>query len=162
MLQQGNDHVHELTAFGSSIERNKPSLGFYYNLFLIMLYGGLRVSEALQIRPGDINPFGQIFIKASKGSDNRLVSCAPLTTWLLKCRANSFVPFVHCDRFSAYRHLKNIGVGRQKKGRVNVSVTHALRDEYVKLLRAQGLDNSDISLITGHKKSENLEYYGKD
>jgi len=162
LLQVGDELGAGANDYGCKLAENKPTLGAYYYVFMIMVYGGTRIQETLNIGPGDITELGQVNIKASKGSDNRLVFAPQSVEYLLKAKTFGLEPFSSLNRFAAYRHLKRIGISTLKNGRVNESVTHALRNDYVKSARKVTETAKELSKLTGHKNPINTEFYGKD
>lgn len=146
----------------AKLESNKNQLGRYYYLFVIMFLNGTRVSETLGIQHTQIISTGEVYLNAHKGSNNRLLNVGLCSEYLVKCKADKVNPFYGMNRQGAYRILKGLGISSLKTGRVHESVTHVFRNEYVKRLRELNLSNNDLSKITGHKVSKNVEYYGKD
>ena len=155
------DNGHKSDVLGV-IEMNKTRLGHYYYLFMVMYHSGCRVSEALDIDYKDISDVQRVLIRAKKSGNDRVVTIHECTKFFMKAQMNRINPFVHCNRFSAYRHLKNLGIGKLKKGRTHASVTHIFRDSYVKDVRTTNADNKTTSQSIGHKSQKSTEYYGRD
>lgn len=137
-------------------------LGNYYYLFVLLEASGCRVTEVLNIVKSDINSRGQLFVIGLKKGQNRLIECHLATDYLLKCVRNNIEPFANLNRFTAYRLLKNIGIGKVKGGNQVSSVTHIFRDNYVRRLRELKMTDEDRSRLIGHKNIKSTEYYGKD
>lgn len=144
------------------LEANRARLGRYYELGLLMYYTGCRITEALNIEIGDITERGDVYIKGLKGSDNRLVTVQVIADFMVKAKRNQVNPFHHMNRFSAYRLYKQIGIGKLKKGRFHMSITHSFRDDFVKNTRSIEMSERDRSKSIGHKSTNSTEYYGKD
>lgn len=144
------------------LQANKTYLGRYYYLFMLLENSGARITEILNIKHSDINRRGQAYIKGLKGGANRLIENHESSQYLLKNKSMQIDPFATCNRFSAYRLLKNIGIGKVKKGNSVASVTHVFRDEYVKGLRELEMTDKERSKEIGHKSTKSTEYYGKD
>ncbi len=144
------------------LEKNKPYLGNYYYVFVIQYRTGARISEVLNINLSNINARGQMFIIGLKGGQNRLIECYEARDYIIKCKRVHKEPFEYLNRFTAYRLLQNIGIGKVKKGNSVASVTHLFRDEYVKSVRSIAIDKEDISRSIGHKSTKSTEFYGKD
>src|SRR5690606_27649089 len=107
----------------SVINEKKGYLGVYYYLFRLQCLSGCRITEALSITSGDVAVNGSVLIRGLKHSSDRLFYDELLAEWFLSRVINFDFVFYGCNRFSAYRHLKNIGIGTQKKGRERMSVT---------------------------------------
>jgi integrase len=123
---------------------------------------GCRISEALMISKNDITLDGKVYISGKKGSLDRVNPVIASRDYLLKCKLNEYDPFTGMNRFTARRHLLRIGISKLKKGRINESVTHIFRDEFVKDMRSIEIDESVRSRAIGHKSVKSTSYYGKD
>ncbi len=134
--QPGRSHVATINTARHKLEANRARLGRYYELGLLMYYTGCRITEALNIEIGDITERGDVYIKGLKGSDNRLVTVQVIADFMVKAKRNQVNPFHHMNRFSAYRLYKQIGIGKLKKGRFHMSITHSFRDDFVKNTRS--------------------------
>ena len=144
------------------VEANKTYLGRYYYLFILLEVSGARVSEVLLIRHSDISDNGHILLRGLKGSENRIIHDSQASQFCCKMKSLGIDPFSSCNRFTAYRLLKNIGIGKLKVGRTHESVTHIFRDSYIEKLRALDISKRDLSKSIGHKSIKSTEYYGKD
>lgn len=153
---------YTLSDTGNRLLQNRTYLGQYFYLFMLQESSGARITEVLNAKHQDINNRGQLFIKGLKGGQNRLIDSHYSYQWLLRCKNLQINPFQTCNRFSAYRLLKNIGIGKVKKGNSVTSVTHIFRDEYVKGLREIEMTDKERSNNIGHKNTKSTEFYGKD
>ena len=162
LLHQGSYLEKNIPSLREKLQINKQYLGRYYYLFILMESSGCRVSEILQIRYNDISDTGQILVHGLKKSQNRVIKDSEATQFCLKQRSKGLDPFFGMNRFTAYRLLKNIGIGKTKKGRVHQSITHIFRDNYIANLRTLAIDKKDLSNSIGHKSQNSTEYYGKD
>ena len=141
---------------------NKSKLGAYYWLFVIMKKSGCRVSKALNIRVAAISPEGRILIKGLKRGKDRVIEMRDILDYVKIRVPKCDVLFHGLNRFTGYRLLKDIGIGRLKKGRKHRSVTHIFRDDFVKDVRATIATDRATSDAIGHKSIKSTEYYGKD
>ena len=132
-----------------------------YNCAILMMSGGLRVSEALSITPYNITSTGHIFIGGSKGSSNKLIDSGITKDYMLKCKNKKVEPFADINRFYVYRVFKRVGISYDSKNSDKKAVTHALRHLYVENLRKSGIEESDIKNFVGHKNITNTKKYGK-
>lgn len=162
LCHPGKDPVVTSDAILLKLLENKTLLGPYFYLFIFQYHTGARISEVLNLKVENISSKGQVLIIGLKGSSDRVVFVSECKEYLLKCRVNNMNPFDRCNRFSAYRHLKNLGIGKLKSGRTNVSVTHVFRDLHVKDIRETQADGKTTSNSIGHRSIVSTEYYGKD
>lgn len=162
LCQAGPGSVAKKSQVLDKLEMNKTLLGGYYYLFQAMHTSGCRVSEALSIKASDISENGNVLIKGKKGSKDRICYIPILLEWLPRRWYKSDIMFNNMNRFTAYRELKRLGIGKLKKGRTNMSVTHAFRDDFVKDLRTTKAGNRTLSNTVGHKSTKSTEFYGKD
>jgi len=125
----------------------------------LMLSGGLRVSEVLDMAEFKINYLGQIFIFGSKGSSSKLVT--PLffrKFWYGRIGIYSN-PFINISRFSFYKWLISQEISVNHGSNRNLSVTHAFRHLHVYLLELMSIPENDMSDVVGHKSKKSLKYY---
>ena len=162
LLHKGSNKESEQRVIIDKLRQNKAYLGKYYYLFLLMFYNGTRISETLNLDHDKITSAGHVYLVSSKGSENRLIYAPECEQFLLKARKKFTNPFFGCNRFTAYRMLRNLGIGIRKKGRKHDSVTHIFRNLHAANLRQIGLEGQQLSKITGHKNPTNTDYYGKD
>lgn len=125
----------------------------------LMLSGGLRVSEVLDLADLKVNVLGQVFIFGRKGSDSKLVTPIYFKNYWLKKIPVCSNPFKHISRFSFYKWLKSQGVGIHHGNKINNSVTHAMRHLHVYLMELMELEPKQMSEIIGHKSNRSLKYY---
>ena len=161
-LQHQSTAASGLSTMVTKLESNRTILGHYYELFVILLETGCRISEALAIQHEDISDRGMILLRARKNGDDRVVSVSSVSSYMLQCKLKQIAPFLGHNRFTAYRILKRLGISKLKKDRSKESVTHMFRDEYVKDARTTLADDSTLSKSIGHKSKTAIEYYGKD
>lgn len=120
---------------------------------------GLRVSEALSIKATDITSNGQIIIKGSKGSSNRLIVINEYRDRLIDLRSSGFNPIKNIDRFVVYRVLKRWNIeGKFSYGSKN-AVCHQFRYNFVKDIQSVTNDLNETAKLIGHKSSFNTAIY---
>lgn len=120
---------------------------------------GLRVSEALSIKPTDITTNGQIVIKGSKGSSNRLIVINEYRDKLIDLRSSGFNPIKNIDRFVIYRVLKKWNIeGTFTYGSKN-AVCHQFRYNLAKDIHSVTNDLNETAKLIGHKSSSNTAIY---
>lgn len=142
------------------IESKKGFLGRYYYLFRLLCLSGCRITEALNVRSSDVAVNGSILIRGLKNSSDRIFHDVELANYArVAAKATPFV-FYGMNRFSAYRLLKQIGIGTTKKGRERQSVTHIFRNEYIRISKSLTSDTKVIANSVGHKSIKSQEYYG--
>lgn len=120
---------------------------------------GLRISEALSINATDITSNGQIIIKGSKGSSNRLIVINEYRDRLIDLRKSSFNPIKNIDRFVIYRILKKWNIeGKSTYGSKN-AVCHQFRYDVAKDIQSVTNDLNETAKLIGHKSSSNTAIY---
>lgn len=135
-----------------------------YILFIIQelqFFNGLRISEVLRVRLSDVTKSGQIMIRGSKKSNNRLITPAFSNILLMQCKANRLEPFATIDRYYVYRQYKKSGISKKFAHASNNAVTHLFRYVKVNELHVQNVSNSDIQQFIGHKSIKSTEHYVK-
>lgn len=125
----------------------------------LMLSGGLRVSEVLEMNFCKVNALGQVFIRGLKGSSSKLVTPLYFRKFWLQRVGSSLSPFLHISRFLLYKYMRSNGIGIVHGGARNNSVTHAMRHLHVFLMEMLELESADMSVILGHKSLSSLKYY---
>jgi integrase len=132
-----------------------------FHLIQLLEVTGLRISEALAIRPWDISMKGMINIRSAKSSNNRLVHASSTLQYMLRCKELGVYPFDGLDRFYVYRQFKRLGIGAVYGDNKNKSVTHSFRHEVVldSLTITEELNSAQQYL--GHKSIKSTEQYGK-
>lgn len=115
----------------------------------------------MSIKHNQITSQGNILVKGSKGSSDRLINTRYCFRYLLDCKKKSIDPFgdVKYDYF--YKALKKYNAGFKPVGNKNNAVVHSLRHEKVDENRQVTTDQNVLSKATGHKNKENLKFYGK-
>lgn len=157
-----SENVSQINDLYIKIENNKSRLGHYYQVFMLQYHSGCRITEILNIKASDITLNGEVYIRALKRGQNRVIFSSEARDYLIKSKVNNLDPFRDCNRFTARRVLQGIGIGRRKKGRQVTSVTHIFRDEYIKRMRSIEMNERDRSNTIGHKSIKSTESYGKD
>ncbi len=152
----------EVSQLYDTIENSKHRLGRYYQVFMLQYHSGCRITEILNITQDDITLNGEVYIRALKRGQNRVIFSSEARQYLVKSKRNNLAPFRDCNRFTARRILQAIGVGKRKKGRQVDSITHIFRDEYMKRMRSINMNERDRSNTIGHKSTKSTEAYGKD
>lgn len=132
-----------------------------YYLIEIMMSGGLRVTEALSIRPYDITMTGLVKIRSLKKGNEKIISPGNAKEYLLTCKRKSIYPFDGFDRFYIYREFKKIGMPTIPTGFGKNAVTHIFRHLQVASLKEISEDKTVIKRYLGHKSIKSQENYGK-
>jgi len=131
------------------------------NIFVFQYEAGCRISEVLQIEYSDILRDGSVKIKAKKGSNDRIVNCSRIASYLIKCRNIRSNPFSSFNRFFIHRMYKQYGIIFKSENSTKMSTTHALRQLKAESIR-QNTDSAElVSQSLGQKNSKNSRYYGK-
>jgi integrase len=132
----------------------------YKYLIFILQNGGFRVSEVLAIKWSDITSDGRVLVRGLKGSSDRFFFDSFTKSFLLLARASKVDPFAGMNRFQVYRYCKLHGYMVQKEGRVNVSVTHSFRENYVREMKELTEEKEVLKVALGHKSINSQNFYG--
>jgi integrase len=132
------------------------------SLFILQYESGCRLSEAQLIEFSSIMKNGDIKLKATKNSQDRIVSSGRCADYMQKCRKDKKNPFQTFNRFFIHRLYKKLGIVFQSEKSKKQSTTHAMRHLKVKELREQKIENELISNSIGDKNQKNQEHYGKE
>jgi integrase len=122
---------------------------------------GIRVSELLDIRRGDILDDHQLWIRGTKGSYDRLISAPYVVDYFRRV-----APAKKDARLFTftYRQFYTFVLRRnsfdKKPGAKNKRVTHYARSQFFKRLAAHvGSLNKSISVAGGHRSQRSTYYY---
>lgn len=151
--------IRNILEMKEGILLRNPQLWYIIEL---LLGSGARVSEVLDISPGDILLNGSIRIKGKKGSSDRIISAGTSYQYMIKCKNVPRYPFMDWDRFRVYREFKKLGIGMRFKGKSKESVTHFFRQAHSRLMQMGGIDDGLRSQELGHKGKGNIKYYSFD
>lgn len=130
-------------------------------MLLLLLQHGLRVSEVIRISRGQLLGHGRVLIKASKGSNDRVlerVEYYEAIEHFLLC-FNSLGEIF--SRFYLYRLCLKMNINFENNYGKKNSVTHAGRHLYAESLSAQSVQLETISRQMGHKSTKSTEHYVK-
>ncbi|AHA27870.1 tyrosine recombinase XerC [Candidatus Liberibacter americanus] len=137
---------------------------------LYLLYGcGLRISEALSIKPKSIiNDQSSLLIKG-KGNKKRIIPMLPsvkkaLTKYIMMCPFNldKDTPLFRGTRGKTLNQgvfQRNIRDIRQQIGLPESTTPHTLRHSFATHLLSNGADLSSIQKILGHEKLSTTQIY---
>jgi len=151
---------------------NKP----VYRAYLFVVYSmGLRLSEALYLRPGDINAeHKQVHIRCSKGGKSRMVPLPDLTLWVMRKHwsthhnpglifpqqkrrnVNQLTTKIPLDCGSVQKSIKR---AVDDCGIVRLITIRSLRHSYATHLLEKGVDLREIQSIMGHESPKTTERY---
>jgi len=160
LLQSGNINFKEGNTFLSELHANS-SLGLSDKAVIELMYlYGLRISEVLNITPGQISPTGHIFVQALKGGQTRfLVSIRYQAFW--NAARIGLLPLKNVySRNYYYRLFKKQGYNKKFGNNDNFSVTHYFRHRLVQDLRKHGFSDQSISRFLAHSSGKSIEHYG--
>jgi len=147
-----------------------------YRVYLFTVYSmGLRLTETLTLRPGDINAqHQQVHIRCSKGGKSRRVPLPDLTLYFLRkhwaTHRNSTLIFPRQSGSAIDRQTTSITLdcgGVQKAIKMAISdcgilrliTIRSLRHSYATHLLEKGVDLRQIQSIMGHESPKTTERY---
>lgn len=128
-------------------------------LIELQLFSGVRISSLLSVKACDINNLGQIYVRESKNSQNRIIASPNTSSFLARCKALNKAPFEGMSRFYVYREYKKLGLSGQVSGNLKSSVTHYCRHLYISQLDSVTDDISETQRLVGHKSENSTKYY---
>lgn len=131
------------------------------SIFYLQFSSGCRISEILSISYKDILRDGSVKIVGKKNSNDRIVNCSKIESWVMKAREAKKNPFNTFNRFFIHRFYKRFGVVFKSANSQKNSTTHALRQLKAQAIREIENDNKLISESLGQKNPKNANYYGK-
>ena len=132
-------------------EKTKPNILRDKTLFFLLYGGGLRVSEACNIKNKDIDFSNQSIKIKGKGGEERLVSFPKKTMENIKAfKTHSVYLFgdAPLPQRKAYDIVKSIG---QKTGLLKPLHPHALRHSFATHMLVGGTDLRIVQELLGHK-----------
>lgn len=125
----------------------------------LLLSGGIRISELLQIRYEDITALGQVRINALKGSCNRLISTMYHAEMLIKHRHLNGYLFEGFSRWYFHRLFVKLGFYQSNKGSNKRVTTHIFRHHLVADLQNQFNEIELTQATIGHKRQSSTNWY---
>lgn len=125
----------------------------------LQVSGGLRISECLNQRELKVTLLGQVLIRGSKGSQDKLVTPIFFPDYWRSRAGIQLNPFINLTRFSVYKLYKKYGIQMLTNGDSNNLVTHSLRHLSVHLNQMLDLSDSELSRILGHKSLTAIKFY---
>lgn len=159
LLQPDNELREYIQRFRRAID-TASSRGWQFQLLLhILLHSGCRVSEVLRIRSSDIDMFYNVYIRSSKGSNNRIVKVPEPSFVSFRTIVQAGDLFSCYSRFYVYRYLKASGLYLTFKNSTNKFVTHAPRLAYIKSIETLSHDLEASRVAVGHKNVKNTIRY---
>lgn len=137
------------------------------NKMLVFIVGllycyGLRVGEVLSISKENLLGNNLIYIKGSKGSDDRIVSVVYAQEIYASFAFNNYPLSTVYSRFWLYRELRKYGLYSYFGDNKHASVTHMSRHLKVLSLKQAKVKDSVIQKFIGHKSIKTLRYYEKE
>jgi len=120
---------------------------------------GLRISEVINIQPGDVKSGLRIVIKGRKRSGNRIVT--PIyyrDFWAQYSKQFVVIGDIYSRHYFKRIYIKyglymELGKGKPR------AVTHSMRHNYIDSLRKQSVDRTTVKEHIGHKSEKSTERY---
>lgn len=131
----------------------------FYELAMIMYYSGCRVSEVLRLKRSDIISKNQLFLHASKNSDDRIITVPNLDLSNYLSIVDSDYILFPLSRFHVYRYSVTLGLNLLCNGLFESKPTKLFRYCYASLLYSKTKNLSLVASTLGHKNVENSRYY---
>jgi integrase-like protein len=129
-------------------------------IYALLVEGGLRISEVLEINSTQIDAQGKVSIVAKKRSESRIIVASLARPYLLKCKKFGIQPFQDINRFYVYREFKKCNIGAIISGNKNHSITHIGKHLNAMASKKANFDKKQIQHSLGHKSAKSTEYYG--
>lgn len=125
----------------------------------LLLSGGIRISELLQIRYSDITAIGQVKINALKGSSDRLISTMYHSKELIKYRHLNGYLFEGFSRWYFHRLFIKLGFYQMNNNSKKRVTTHIFRHHLVTDIQKQFNEIELTQSTIGHKRQSSTEWY---
>ncbi|MFM6929486.1 MAG: tyrosine-type recombinase/integrase, partial [Bdellovibrio sp.] len=131
-------------------------------LFLLLYGGGLRISEACNLRWNSVHPEQKILRVMGKGNKERVVALPSMTIQALKKwkKENSFDEYVFGEKplvqRTAYEMVRQSGV---RAGLLKPLHPHALRHSFATHLLTSGANLRTLQELLGHESLQATEKY---
>ncbi len=130
----------------------------------LLYYGGLRLSEVINLKWGDIDfERGLIHIKSAKGGKDRVVFLHEKPKDMLSAnKSNNEGIILLSERGNKYnkRSIQMIVINAAKKAEIKKNVTpHTLRHSFATHLLEAGADIRYIQELLGHKNIQTTQIY---
>lgn len=154
-----NIETPDISRISCSINALKKISNKLYYLAIILLAGGLRISEALNIKHSDISPLGFVKISGLKGSNEKIIQAGIATEFFIKCKSIPINPFQEYNRFFVYREFKKIGLSLHINKNTKASVTHIFRHLAAQESKKIGANQETIKRQLGHKQIKSTGFY---
>lgn len=131
----------------------------YYVIIYLQLFGGLRITEVLNIQCQHITSLGFVNVRGIKGSNNKFVNVPEVKDFLRNCKLSSIDPFYGISRFMVYRFYKKHSISHLFSNSYNSSVTHYLRHLYAIQVNSTADNINDVRDTMGHKSVNSTKHY---
>ena len=125
----------------------------------LMVSGGLRLSEVIVAKSIFVNEVGQVLIKGTKGSADKLVTPLYCADFWRKYHGWCVNPCSLWSRWSWYRVFKKAGIVVHEDGKKNCTVTHVARKIQAHSLFNAGVEIGSIADVMGHRSISSTEFY---
>lgn len=140
-------------------QKGIDSYGVYALGIDLMLSGGLRLSEVITTKMLFVNQLGQVLVKGTKGSADKLVTPLYCANYWRKYNGWLNNPCAMWSRWSWYRFFKKEGIMFHEHGKKNDTVTHAPRKLQAHTLFNAGVEIESIADVMGHRSINSTDFY---
>lgn len=140
-------------------QKGVNSYGVYAIGIDLMLSGGLRLSEIISAKVLFVNELGQVLVKGTKGSADKLVTPLYCVEYWNNYRGWVYNPCSMWSRWSWYRFFKKEGIVIHEDGKRNGTVTHVARKLQAHTLFNAGVEIESIADVMGHRSISSTEFY---
>lgn len=130
-----------------------------YNLALFLVDSSCRISEALEIFPGNIDKLHRVKIIEKKTKSTRIIHTSYSREIVKYMRENSVNVWQNVNRFYVYRIFKMVGISEKFGKNQKSSVTHLIRHASALESIRQGFSETDAKEILGHKNINSTKKY---
>jgi integrase len=125
----------------------------------VMMLNACRISEVLKISGHNITDTGQIYVKGSKKSHNRLLLVAVHRDfWMLRKNFTEKLGDIY-TRYFFYHRFKALGLQSSLTGNSKNAVTHVFRHMVIENLKGIEVETRDTQRYVGHKSRTTTEGY---
>jgi integrase len=154
---QGSDDLTYLPGLERLSKYGNDFIGF----LCFSIDSGCRCNEALRLDLSDIMFNGNVILKASKGSANRIVNTKLSSNYLIMCKKRNYKPFYGLNYMRCYRAMDELGLSAYFGNNSVRSVTHWSRHINALLSHSVTEEMDVIKVSLGHKSVKSTSSYVK-
>lgn len=160
-LPGGSEQQHTPQVVRDSLDLIDRLSGPSQHLARFLLYSGVRLQEALNVRYGDVDQQGFILVRALKRSASRVIYYPDILDLINPAICDPSRKVFHTlNRWRFYRAIHATGFSKFQRSRLRRKLGNQFRVAAAEICRALGRGNSEAATrFLGHKNSRSTEFY---